>query len=231
MFIRLVILMILLGNALSLWAADSTCYGTSKQGKLDNAVALPPQGENYVAYHAEPVQAGRTYVHSTVARIIVDAYAELAKAMPDRQFMYGETGLQRGGPFPPHKTHQNGTSVDFFVPVFNKTRQSVLLPISAGNRYGYDIEFDRHGRFGDVQIDFDALGVHLLALQTVASRHNSRVHRVILDPALHELLYKSNAGMTVKNSIPLQKQISWVRHDEHYHVDFELTCRKLTAPR
>lgn len=231
MLIRPVILLILLGKALLLQAGDSTCYGSSKQGRLDNAVALPRQGANFVAYHTEPVQAGRTFVHTTVARIIAEAYAELAKALPDRQFMYGETGLQHGGPFPPHKTHQNGTSVDFFVPVLNKARQSVLLPISAGNRYGYDIEFDRHGRLGDLKIDFDALGLHLLALHQAARKHGSHVQRVILDPALHEHLYKSNDGVAVKKTIPLQKQKSWVRHDEHYHVDFELNCKPLSAAR
>lgn len=231
MLLRPVLLLVLLGNAPLLLAGGSTCYGSSKHGRLEDAVALPVAGENFVAYHAEPVRAGRTFVHTAVAAIIREAYAELATMLPDTRYMYGETGLRRGGPFPPHKTHQNGSSVDFFVPVRNPEKQSVLLTISPANRYGYDIEFDARGRFGEYQIDFDALGAHLLALQVAAGRYDSRVQRVILDPALHGLLYKSKAGTAVKKAVPLQKQKSWVRHDEHYHVDFDIDCKPLTARR
>jgi murein endopeptidase len=72
-----------------------------------------------------------------------------------------------GGRIRPHRTHQNGLSVDFFVPVRNAQGKSVPLPISITNRLSYNIEFDISGKY-------------------------------------------------VK---------PWVRHDEHYHVDFAVPCK------
>ena len=48
--------------------------------------------------------------------------------MPDTVYKYTETGFENGGKFRPHKTHQNGLSVDFMTPVKNKNNESVHLP-------------------------------------------------------------------------------------------------------
>lgn len=66
----------------------------------------------------------RTDVHCTAAEIVIAAYEEMAKTHPDVELVYGETGLARGA-FEPHKTHQNGLSVDFFVPVRDGEGESV----------------------------------------------------------------------------------------------------------
>ena len=93
------------------------------------------------------------------------------------KFVYGETGWAGGGRFKPHRTHQNGTSVDFMVPVRNDAGASVPLPRGYGDRYGYDLEFDASG--------------HLLTFMAAKP---------------------------------------WIRHDEHYHVDFAVPCKALTKP-
>ena len=76
------------------------------------------------------------------APLIVEAYRELVRAAPTKRFVYGETGWKEGGRIRPHRTHQNGLSVDFMVPVLDKDGQSVPLPTNALNRFAYDIEFD-----------------------------------------------------------------------------------------
>ena len=94
---------------------ESACYGTTSNGKLENGVKLPSNGDNFKAYSTVGVISGRTYVHSKVYEAITNSYNRLAETHPDRVFMYGETGFKNGGKFKPHKTHQNGLSVDFMV--------------------------------------------------------------------------------------------------------------------
>lgn len=105
-------------------AQPSTCYGTTQQGRLEAAVKLPIQGQNFSAYSLLAVNLGRTYVHSKVRDVIVKAYQQLATTQSNTQFVYGETGFEKGGKFAPHKTHQNGLSVDFMVPVRDQQHRS-----------------------------------------------------------------------------------------------------------
>lgn len=64
--------------------------------------------------------------------------------MPDKTYVYGETGFSRGGPIRPHRTHQAGLSIDFMVPVLNDANRSVPLPSTPMNMFGYGLEFDEH---------------------------------------------------------------------------------------
>lgn len=208
-------------------AAESVCYGTSSNGRLENGVQLPAEGRNFVSYGALPDMAGRTYVHSKVRDIVVDAYRVLEKSQPDKVYKYAETGLETGGRFKPHKTHRNGLSVDFMVPVTNKEGKSVQLPTNPLNRYGYDIEFDGKGHYEQYTIDYEALGAHLVALHKSAMQHGAGIWRVIFDPQLAPNLYSTSSGPYLRQHIPIQKANSWVRHDEHYHVDFQIECRPL----
>jgi penicillin-insensitive murein endopeptidase len=173
------------------------------------------------------VEAGRTYVHCSVKAAIVEAYAALAQQHPELRFVYGETGLAGGGPFPPHKTHQNGLSVDFFVPVRDAKGRSVTPPATASNRWGYDLEFDRSGRSGELRIDFDAIAAHLAALLEAAPRHGLAIDRVIFDTDLQRHLRASPLWPSLQGKVDFSTERGWWRHDEHYHVDFAYPCRPL----
>lgn len=153
-----------------LGADASLCRGTTANGRLEHGCRLRRSGATFEAYSSLGVSLGRTYVHCTVARVVEAAYARLAEKHPDLRFVYGETGFAEGGPFKPHKTHQNGLSVDFFVPVRDSQGKSVPLGTSALNKWGYDIEFDARGRYEDLRIDFDAIALHLAALDEAAKR-------------------------------------------------------------
>ena len=69
----------------------SRCYGTTSGGSLENGRKLPRKGSNFDAYSFTGHMAGRTYVHSTVHRVVLDAYRALESAMPDKVFVYGDT--------------------------------------------------------------------------------------------------------------------------------------------
>lgn len=207
--------------------AQSVCYGTPSKGRLDNGVSLPGSGSNFVSYGTLPAIAGRTYVHSAVRDVMLAAYRILEREQPGIIFKYAESGFQSGGPFKPHKTHQNGLSVDFMVPVRDATGQSALLPTHPFNKYGYGIEFDKAGRFESYTVDYEVLSAHLVALHQAARQQGIGIGRVIFDPKLALNLYKTKYGAYLRKNILIPAKASWVRHDEHYHVDFKVKCQAM----
>ena len=149
----------------------------------------------------------------------------MAERLPDVRFVYGETGLAEGGPFKPHKTHQNGLSVDFFVPVQNEKGESVPLSTNLFNKWGYDLEFDQRGRMDDLRIDFEAMAAHIAALLHAAQARGVGIWRVIFDPELQPFLRQTAALAELDGTVRFSTRRSWVRHDEHYHVDFDVPCK------
>lgn len=230
---KTVIQLIVLVPALSLFPAalagadDSICYGTTSRGRLENGVRLPARGDNFVSYGTLPELAGRTYVHSTVRDVIVDAYRMLEKDQPEKVFKFAETGFREGGEFKPHKTHRNGLSVDFIVPVMDSSGTSVLLPTNPFNKYGYSVEFDGRGLWEKYRIDFDAMGAHIVALHRASKKQGVGLWQVIFDPMLQKYLFDTRHGEYLKKNVRFSKKPSWVRHDEHYHVDFKVKCRPM----
>jgi penicillin-insensitive murein endopeptidase len=221
---KYVLLFIALLPAITL-ADSSTCYGTTSDGRLEGGVQLPAEGRNYVGYSMIARLAGRTYVHSSVRDIIVAAYADLEKEQPTMVYKYAETGFGEGGEFRPHKTHRNGLSVDFMTPVINEAGKSVHLPTNPLNKFGYSIEFDQNGEYEGLRIDYEALAAHVVALHKQAKKRGYDLWRVIFDPKLQPPLYETRYADYLRKHITFSKKPSWVRHDEHYHVDFAIPCK------
>lgn len=209
-----------------LFAQTSTCYGTTSKGRLENAVQLPEEGGNYTGYSSVARLAGRTYVHSEVSNIILKAYANLEKEQAGKVYKYAETGFKEGGQFKPHKTHRNGLSVDFMTPVTNEKGESVHLPTHPLNKFGYNIEFNKDDQYENLSIDYEAMAAHIVMLHKSAKILGFDLWRVIFDPKLQPKLFNTRYGDYLKNNIQFSKKRSWVRHDEHYHVDFEIPCKK-----
>lgn len=209
------------------YAETSICYGTSANGRLVNGAQLPAQGENYVGYSNIGRLAGRTYVHSEAKIIIEQAYAALATNYPNKVFKYAETGFAKGGKFRPHKTHQNGLSADFMVPVLTENNKSVHLPTHPLNTFGYDIEFDEIGNYENLIIDYTGLAAHIVAIHKATKARGHDLWRVIFDPKLQPYLIKTKYGGYLKDHIEFSKKRSWVRHDEHYHIDFAIPCESM----
>jgi penicillin-insensitive murein endopeptidase len=102
----------------------------------------------------------------------------------------------------------------------------VPLPTSPANKLGYSIDFDVQARYQEYVIDFEAIGEHLVKLDEAARRANSGLALVIFDPAYLPRLFATRHGEQLKRLKFMQGQ-AWVRHDEHYHVDFQLACKPL----
>lgn len=208
-------------------AEESVCFGTPGNGRLEGGVRIPESGTNFQPYSSLGVSIGRTYVHSKVAEVIRDSYVTLRKSRPNTMFVYGESGWRKGGRIKPHRTHQNGLAADFMVPVLDSSGKSVPLPSSAFNRFGYDIEFDNHGRHEQLTIDFEAIAAHLHALHFAAKKNGVGIARVIIEPKFIPKLHKTKHGAFIKQHIEFMKGQAWIRHDEHYHVDFSIACKAL----
>lgn len=206
-------------------AAESTCYGRVAQGRLEEGVQLPASGTNYAAYSDTGVTLGRTYLHSKVREVVLDAYQALEHSAPGKHFIYGETGWKNGGRIRPHRTHQNGLSIDFMVPVKDKSGTSVPLPTSALNKFGYGYEFDLQGKAQDLEIDFDALAEHLYQISVAAKKRNVEISLVIFDTPLLPKIFSTKHGAYLEKNLPFMKGKPWIRHDEHYHIDFAVPCK------
>lgn len=187
---------------------------------------MPLSGKNFESYSLLAQTLGRTYVHSEVKLIMLDAYRALAKSYPSKVFKYAETGFQRGGKFKPHKTHQNGLSLDHMVPV-TKDGRSVHLPTSVLNRWGYDIEFDLKGRYKGFRLDYEALGALIVEIDKQTRLRGHRLWRVIFDPKMTPDLLRTSHGAYLKGNVQFTKKRSWVRHDEHIHIDFKIPCKDI----
>ncbi len=203
----------------------STCFGTTSKGYLENGIKLPSKGNNFESYSTLGNLLGRTYVHSAVHTIIINAFQRLEDEHPDKVFKYAETGFEQGGPFRPHRTHQNGLSVDFMSPINNQKGISVHLPTNPMNKWGYNIEFDEDGKFEEYSIDFEALAAHIVALHKESKKLGYDLWRVIFDPKFQPKLFTTQHADYLRTHVQFSKKASWVRHDEHYHVDFEVPCK------
>jgi penicillin-insensitive murein DD-endopeptidase len=209
-------------------ASESRCFGTVAHGRIEHAVQMPAEGRNFLAYSGLASSLGRTHLHSRVRDVVIAAYGTVEKSIPGKVFVYGETGLANGGRFRPHRTHQNGLSVDFMVPVTDASGRSVPLPTSVLNRFGYDIKFDATGRYEGYRIDFDAMAEHLYQLHAAASAAGVGVGLVIFEPELQARLFATRRGEFLRG-IPFMKKPAWIRHDNHYHVDFVVPCSSLNG--
>jgi penicillin-insensitive murein endopeptidase len=114
------------------------------------------------------------------------------------------------------------------VPILDNANRSVPPPSTPMNKFGYGHEFDDQGRMPRFRIDFDAMAEHLYQVSIAAQRHGIAIDRVIFDPRLTEkLVSNSRRGESLRRSIPFMKKRPWIRHDEHYHIDFRIPCLRL----
>lgn len=203
---------------------ESVCFGSPARGRLQGGVRLPRDGPNFSAYSDVGSTLGRTYVHGRVREVVAAAYEVLRDSQPNQHFVYGETGWEEGGSFKPHRTHQNGLSVDFMVPVVDQDGAPTELPTHALNKWGYGLEFDAQGVGDDLQIDFEAVAAHLAALREAARSQGVGIAKVIFAPDLRKRLRGTKAWPKIRD-LPFTKRPVWVRHDDHYHVDFKVECR------
>ena len=219
--------LLLLCSCTAAIAQEIECYGSVSNGRIEHAVQLPSAGENFESYSSLAELLGRNYVHRKVRDVLLDAFAALAKSHPDWRFKYAETGGKSGGRFRPHKTHQNGLSVDLMIPVRRiDSDEPAMISTNILNKWGYNVEFDKQGRNDDYVVAFDLLAAQLRAISDATKKQRLGIAKVIVTPDFHAALFETKNGAYLRKTLPFMKTEAWVRHDEHFHIDFDYPCKK-----
>jgi penicillin-insensitive murein endopeptidase len=202
-------------------AVPSRSIGTPAQGRLEHGHPIPPSGSGFVTYSYLGSALGRQYVHGAVRDLLVEVFAACARDRPDRRFIVGETGWPQGGRFWPHKSHENGLSVDVFMPLRDETGRARDVTTWPWKKFGYGLEFDVEGKLGDLSIDFDELALLLTEIDARAPAFGLRVQQIIVAPEYVPLILATPSGKKMgRLSAALLRRPVWWRHDEHVHVDF-----------
>jgi penicillin-insensitive murein endopeptidase len=205
----------------------SQSMGTVSDGKLVNGKLMPFQGANFRYFDTLSYLSSRGFVNDKVKRSTLQTYTELAKDFPQRNFFIMECSNKNGGKIFPHRTHQNGLSIDFMVPLIKNNEPCYELDTIGASHYW--LEFDNTGKYSKdktISIDFNLIACHILELEKQARLNSLKISKVIIKTELIDELYSSKNGHKLKNSgiYVAQKLTPLINslHDDHYHIDFEI---------
>lgn len=204
---------------------ESISTGTTGNGSLKNGYPFPFSGRNFHYFDTTSYLNNRCFVHKNIRNAVLNTYAQLDTLLPGRNFGIMECSNENGGKIAPHRTHQNGLSVDFMSPLI-KAGQPYLAADYTGAAH-YLMDFDNDGNYTEdpsVGIDFETIAHHLLLLEANARRQGFRIAKVIWKTELREELFATPSGKKLKASgIYITTQLTPLinaLHDDHYHVDF-----------
>lgn len=204
----------------------SISEGTVSNGGLKNAKLLPFSGNNYRYFDRWSYLQGRAFLNGQVLRLVLDTYAKFEKTNPSREFVVMECSHQKGGKLWPHRTHQNGLSVDFMMPL--KKGNKAYYGLDSKGITHYLLEFDNQGKYKknkDITVDFNLVAKHLLFLDQTARKYGYKVKKVIIKIEFKDELYATSYGKRLKKrGVYVVKGLTPkinALHDDHYHVDFE----------
>lgn len=207
--------------------SPSVSKGTPSSGSLKNGVLIPYIGENYFYFDSLSYKCGRAYVHSNVRDLLIAAFDSLYTLMPGRYFGIMECSAKNGGELKPHKTHQNGLSVDLMVPKIKDGKPYLGLDTLGIDHYLLD--FDKSGRYSEdesVSIDFETMAREILVIKTLATQYKLTIEKIIFQIALKDDLFAGKNGQKLKDSgIYFAQNLPFlidILHDDHFHIDFKI---------
>jgi len=205
---------------------ESISTGDVRNGSLKNAKLLPFEGNNFRYFDSTSYLSGRAFLNGKLLTALIDSYKICESKIPGRHFCTMECSNAEGGKISPHRTHQNGLSIDFMTPL-KKNDQPYYGLDSLGAEH-YLLDFDDDGKYKkdpEVKIDFETLANHLLILENESRKNGLKINKVIFKMELKDELFATESGKKLlvsgiyitKNLSPLINSL----HDDHYHVDFE----------
>lgn len=204
----------------------SQSIGSVSNGTLKNGKLIPYKGSNFCYFDETSYLSGRAFTNEKVLKTILSGYKKLESLRPSRKFQIMECSHQHGGKLWPHRTHQNGLSVDFMMPKLKNSKPYYKLDSLGTNHYW--LTFDDNGKYEKdttISLDFELIAQHLLVLQAEAKKQHLKIAKVIIKIELKEELFKGHYGQLLEQSgIYIVKSLTPTinnLHDEHYHVDFK----------
>jgi len=143
-----------------------------------------------------------------------------------RHFFLMELSNKEGGKIFPHRTHQNGLSVDFMMPMLKNDVPYIGLDTLGADHYW--LSFNDQGEYSEdktIVVDFELIAEHILQLEKNARINGLKISKVIIKVEYKDELFAGKAGQKLKNSgiyvvQNLSKLINDI-HDDHYHIDFK----------
>jgi len=204
----------------------SKTKGKVSSGSLENGKLVPFKGTNFTYFDEESYLAGRAFTSHKVKNTLLNAYKKMEDLAPNRHFYLMEMSNQKGGKLFPHRTHQNGLSVDFMMPKL-KNKEPYYGLDSLGKEH-YMLSFTDKGEYSEdttVIIDFDLMALHILQINEAAKKEGLKINKVIVKIEYKEHLFATPNGKKLKSSgIYIVKGLTPIinyLHDDHYHIDFE----------
>ena len=204
--------------------APSRSLGTHASGSLVHGRRLPSSGDNFRTYSRLGSLVGRTCVEGGVKEVLLAVFAELEETTPVRMWVFGETGHCVGGNFWPHRTHQAGRSVDILCPLVDESGAQSAVPDSLVDGFGYAVELDGQGNLGERRLDAGALARLIEAAVEVGQAKGRPLEKVILALEFQGMVKKELRGQARR--VAFNESQTWVRHDDHIHLDFGLNPAK-----
>lgn len=207
----------------------SKSVGKVNNGSLINGDRFDYYGQNYSYFSSGSYHIlRRAYVHEKVKTITVNSYKKLSKSHPKQKWGIMECSRPHGGKMKPHRTHQNGTSIDFMTPLKWTNSNKQYRGRAHLGIWHYLLSFDQNGymnKWKRVQIDFNMLAIHILELNKEAKKQGWKIKKVIFKINLKDNLFATVKGKELKKSgIYFAKYLTPMVdnvHDDHYHIDFE----------
>lgn len=204
----------------------SKSIGTVSNGKLENGKIVPFYGSNYTYFDRDSYLASRAFTSDVVKSIVLDTYDKLNTEYPNRKFYLMELSNREGGEIYPHRTHQNGLSVDFMMPKIRNDKPDYSLD-TLGKQH-YTLQFNDRGEYlqdTSIKVDFDLIAKHILLLNKEAKKWGYAIEKVIIKIEYKNTLFKTpNGKILEKSGIYLVKNLSPLIntiHDDHFHIDFK----------
>jgi penicillin-insensitive murein DD-endopeptidase len=204
----------------------SVSIGTVSKGSMVNGKLIPYSGTNFQYFADNSYLMGRAFVNSSLRNTLIESYHAMYSYYPEHLFYIMESSHKCGGKLDPHKTHQNGLSVDFMMPLTKNGKEYQGLDTIGVDHYY--LNFDNEGSYvedSSIKINFDIVAKHILELEKKARLNGLRISKVILKIELKDELYASKYGSELlRSGIYVVRSLTPIinlLHDEHYHIDFE----------
>lgn len=212
----------------------SIAIGTVGNGTLKHGKLMPYSGANFRYFDRQSYLAGRAFTHSSTKETILATYDSLYRIVPERIFRFMECSNKEGGELFPHKTHQNGLSIDLMMPLI-KNHQPYYDLDDVGAQH-YALSFGDDGRLKNdslVSIDFNLVALQILLIDHFAKQFGLNINKVIIKIELKDELFATEYGQLLKSrGIYVVQGLDPVindLHDDHFHLDFSFPV-PLTEP-
>lgn len=208
--------------------SPSISSGTVSNGRLKNGRIFPFKGPNFIYFDSTSYLSKHAFTHEKVHRTVLETYKQFETILPGFEFGLMECSNEHGGKIWPHRTHQNGLSVDFMSPLLKNGESSTDFNTTGLPHYLMD--FNENGVYTEdsrYSIDFNLIAQHILELDKQARKNGLKIEKVILKIALKDNLFATEYGKQLAASgIYFATNLSELidsLHDDHYHVDFSFT--------